>query len=157
MLKHIEQKYLPYTPKQMFDLVADVDQYRHFAPWCIASRITRRESEKVFYADLIVGYKMFRERFSSKVILDSPKHIHIEYMHGPLKSLKNNWEFAPTKDGGCLIDFSVEFEFSNKSFQMLANMFFNEVVRRMVGAFETRAKQLYGDPAKDHPLTEKSV
>jgi coenzyme Q-binding protein COQ10 len=144
MLKHIEQKHLPYTPEQMFDLVADVARYHEFAPWCIASRINRVESPSVFYADLVVGYKMFRERFTSKVMLDRPNRIHIEYLKGPLKNLKNNWEFIRQTDGSCVIDFSVEFEFSNVALQALANMFFNEVVKRMVGAFEERAKVLYG-------------
>lgn len=144
MLKHIEQKRLPYTPEQMFDLVADVARYQEFAPWCIASRITKRESDSVFYADLVVGYKMFRERFTSKVVLDRPHRIHIEYMKGPLKNLKNNWQFIADGDGGCIIDFSVEFEFGNVALQALANMFFNEVVKRMVDAFEGRAKEIYG-------------
>lgn len=145
MLRHIEQKKLPYTPEQMFDLVADVGRYQEFAPWCIASRVTRKEGENVFFADLIVGYKMFRERFSSRVILERPNRIHIEYLRGPLKNLRNNWEFIRQSDGSCLIDFSVEFEFSNIALQTLANMFFNEVVKRMVGAFEARAEQLYGN------------
>ncbi len=144
MLKHIEQKHLPYSPEQMFDLVSDVARYHEFAPWCIGSRINRRESDSVFYADLIVGYKMFRERFSSKVILNKPDEISIEYLKGPLKNLKNRWKFIRQPDNSCVIDFVVEFEFSNVALQALANMFFNEVVKRMVGAFEARAKALYG-------------
>ena len=144
MLRHIEQKLLPFTPEQMFDLVADVARYQEFAPWCIASRINRVESAGVFYADLVVGYKMFRERFSSKVILDRPNDISIEYLKGPLKNLKNHWKFIRQPDGSCLIDFVVEFEFSNIALQTLANMFFNEVVKRMVSAFEARAQELYG-------------
>jgi coenzyme Q-binding protein COQ10 len=144
MLKHIEQKQLPYTPEQMFDLVADVAKYQEFAPWCIASRINKRDSADIFYADLVVGYRMFRERFTSKVILERPRRIHIEYLKGPLKNLKNNWEFKQAPGGGCIIDFSVEFEFGNVALQTLANMFFNEVVKRMVGAFEARAIELYG-------------
>jgi len=143
MLKHLEQKHLPYTPEQMFELVADVGRYQEFAPWCIASRINIRESEDVFYADLVVGYKMFRERFSSKVILERPHEISIEYLKGPLKNLKNRWQFIQQPDNSCLIDFSVEFEFGNVALQALANMFFNEVVKRMVSAFETRANELY--------------
>ena len=145
MLKHIEQRQIPYTPELMFDLVADVGRYQEFLPWCIASRINRRESDGVFYADLVVGYKMFRERFSSKVVAERPHVIQIEYLKGPLKNLKNRWQFIRQPDGTCLIDFSVEFEFSNVALQTLANMFFNEVVKRMVGAFETRAEQLYGN------------
>ncbi len=144
MLRHIEQKHLPFTPEQMFELVADVGRYQEFAPWCIASRVNRRESDSVFYADLIVGYKLFRERFSSKVVLERPDSIHIEYLKGPLKNLRNHWKFIRQPDESCLIDFSVEFEFSNVALQTLANMFFNEVVKRMVGAFEARAQQLYG-------------
>lgn len=144
MLKHIEHRHLPYTPEQMFDLVADVGRYQEFAPWCIASRINKRDSDDVFYADLVVGYKMFRERFSSKVILERPDHIYIEYLKGPLKNLRNHWRFIREPDGSCLIDFSVEFEFSNAPLQALANMFFNEVVKRMVSAFEARAAQIYG-------------
>ena len=88
MLEHIEQKTLPYTPEQMCDLVADVSKYKEFAPWCVASRINKRESDTVFYADLVVGYKMIRERFSSKVMLepviDGEGRIYIVYLRGPL-------------------------------------------------------------------------
>lgn len=147
MLSHIEQKVLPYTPEQMFALVAAVDQYSEFAPWCVASRIHKRESESVFYADLVVGYKMFRERFSSKVILEAPEggksSIHIEYLQGPLKHLKNHWRFTEEPDGSCLVDFSVEFEFKNIALQSLVNLFFKEVIHRMVAAFEARAAEIY--------------
>ena len=150
MLTHIEQKRLPYTPEQMFALVAAVDKYKEFAPWCVASRINKRESESVFYADLVVGYKLFRERFSSKVMLEKPTEtdagsIHIEYLRGPLKHLTNHWRFIREPDGSCLIDFSVEFEFKNKALQGLSQVFFQEVIKRMVSAFEERAKEIYGE------------
>ena len=148
MLTHIERKILPYSVQQMFDLVADVERYKDFAPWCIASRITRRESDSIFFADLIVGYKMIRERFSSKVILNRPHHLYIEYLQGPLKHLKNHWRFTPGQNGSeCIVDFSVEFEFQNNILQGLAHVFFQEVIRRMVGAFEQRAADLYGPPS----------
>jgi coenzyme Q-binding protein COQ10 len=146
MLSHVEQKTLPYSPEQMFDLVAAVDQYHEFAPWCVASRINKWEGDTIFYADLIVGYKLFREKFSSKVFLDHPREITIEYQKGPLKNLTNHWIFSEGPNGSCVIDFSVEFEFKNKALQSLATMFFNEVVKRMIGAFETRAHQVYGEP-----------
>lgn len=143
MLKHIEQKNLPYTPEQMFDLVADVARYKEFTPWCVASRINRWDGENIFYADLIVGYKMLRERFSSKVFLERPDHIYIEYLRGPMKHLRNHWRFIREADGSCTIDFSVEFEFENSMLQGLAKVFFNEVIKRMVSAFEARAKDIY--------------
>lgn len=129
-------------PDQMFALVADVDKYPEFLPWCISSRITRREGD-VFYADLIIGYKMVREKFTSKVVLERPNSIRVEYLKGPLKYLSNKWEFIPRADGGCTIDFYVDFEFRNAFFQSLMGVFFNEVVKRMVTAFEERARKLY--------------
>ena len=147
--KHIEQKQLPYTPEQMFALVAAVDRYKEFAPWCVASRINRWDSDDVFYADLVVGYKLLRERFTSKVHLRPPTadmagQITIEYLKGPLKQLQNTWVFSSDGQGGCIIDFSVEFEFNNSMLQGIAQVFFQEIVRRMVGAFEARAQDLYG-------------
>ncbi len=147
--KHIEQKQLPYTPEQMFALVATVDRYKEFAPWCVASRINRWDSDDVFYADLVVGYKLLRERFTSKVHLrppttDMPGQITIEYLKGPLKQLQNTWVFSSDGQGGCIIDFSVEFEFNNSMLQGIAQVFFQEIVKRMVGAFEARAQDLYG-------------
>lgn len=145
MLQHIEQKKLPYTAEQMYQLVAAVDQYSEFLPWCVASRINKREGKKIFFADLVVGYKMFRERFSSKVMLEEPHEIYIEYLRGPLKHLKNRWRFIPEPDGSCTIDFSVEFEFKNKALHKLSEVFFEQVISRMVDAFELRAVALYGE------------
>ena len=144
MPSHFEQKVLPYTPQQMFDLVAAVDKYKEFAPWCVGSRINKWEGEDIFYADLVIGYKMFRERFSSKVLLDRHDRIHIQYLEGPLKHLTNEWKFIPECNGHCRIDFEVEFEFKNFVFQSMVNLFFNEVVKRMVAAFEKRANEIYG-------------
>ena len=137
---------MPYTPEQLFDLVADVERYPEFLPWCIESKIVGREGN-VFYADLIIGYKLFREKFGSKVSLDRPNHVHVQYLRGPMKHLSNHWRFIPMLDGGCMIDFYVDFEFKNPVFQKLMGVFFNEIVRRMVGAFEARATELYAASA----------
>lgn len=142
MPTHAEKRRLPYTPAQLFDLVAAVDKYPEFLPWCIASRITKREVN-VFYADLIIGYKMVREKFTSRVTALRPDHIHVEYLSGPMQYLSNHWRFIEEDDGTCTIDFYVEFEFKNKIFQSLVGAFFNEAVKRMVKAFEERAEELY--------------
>ena len=143
MPTHAERRAMPYTPEQMFDLVAGVDQYPEFLPWCLASRITKREGN-VFYADLVIGYKMVREKFGSRVTALRPDHIHVEYLSGPMKHLSNHWRFLPQPDGTCIIDFYVDFEFKNPVLQKLIAVFFEEAVKRMVGAFEARAKALYG-------------
>lgn len=145
MPTHAEKRTLPYTPDQLFDLVAAVDRYPEFLPWCLASRITRHEGN-VFYADLVIGYKMVREKFGSRVTALRPDHIHVEYLEGPMKHLSNHWRFKKMPDGNCEIDFYVDFEFKNPFFQNLMGMFFDKVVTKMVEAFEKRAKDLYGVP-----------
>lgn len=144
MPTHAERRHLPYTPEQMFDLVAGVDRYPEFLPWCLASRITRRDSDGVFYADLVIGYKMVREQFSSRVTCASPYEIRVEYLKGPMRHLNNIWKFERNPDGSCTIDFFVDFEFKNPILQKLITTFFHEAVRRMVGAFEARARHIYG-------------
>lgn len=146
MPKHRERKVLPYTPTQMFDLVSDIESYPKFLPWCVGARIIEREENGVT-ADLVIGFKMFRERFRSKVDFKQPDQIHVDYIRGPLKYLHNDWKFSSNDQGGTTIDFSVDFEFKNKIFEKVAGALFSEAVRRMVGAFETRAHEIYGEKA----------
>lgn len=143
MPTHAEKRHLPYTPEQLFDLVAGVDRYPEFLPWCKAARITKREDD-TFYADLVVAFKVWRERFASRVHLVPKTEIDVDYINGPFRYLNNHWRFEPAPDGGCIVDFYVDFEFRSKILQNLIGLLFNEAVRRMVGAFEARARQLYG-------------
>ncbi|AXJ96540.1 MULTISPECIES: type II toxin-antitoxin system RatA family toxin [unclassified Sphingomonas] len=142
MPKHSETRRLPYTPEQMFDLVADVKRYPEFLPWVSAMRV-RQDSDTATLADMIVGFKGLRETFTSKVEKTRPDHIHVEYIDGPLKYLHNDWRFRP--DGaGCAVDFTVDFAFKNRVFEMLAGQVFGMALRKMIGAFEDRAAALYG-------------
>ena len=143
MPTHAEKRHLPYRPDQLYDLVAGVERYPEFLPWCKAARITRRDGE-VFFADLVVAFKMFRERFSSKVTLMPQSGVDVEYIDGPFRYLNNHWRFDPAPDGHCIVDFYVDFEFRSRILQNLIGLLFNEAVSRMVGAFEARARQLYG-------------
>ena len=145
MPTHAEKRVLPYAPEQLYGLVADVERYPEFLPWCRAARVTRRE-ENVVYADLIIGFKVFRERFTSKVTLDPPAAIGMQYVKGPMRHLNNQWRFEPHPEG-CLIDFYVEFEFRSALLQRVIGVLFNEAVRRMVSALEARARALYGAPS----------
>lgn len=149
MTTHAERRTLPYTPEQLYKIVADVKRYPEFLPWCLSSRITRVE-EGAFYADLVIGYKMVREKYGSKVTLNEPDHIHVEYLSGPMKYLSNHWKFIREDDGSCTIDFFVDFEFKNRILQNLVGVFFNEIVQRMVGAFEARARDLHGANGLKH-------
>lgn len=144
MPTHTENRVLPYTADQMFDLVADIVRYPEFLPWCQSARIIRQTEEGVI-AELTVGYKMIRERFVSRVKLDRKKRmIDVEYISGPLKALKNDWHFARVKGGKCRVKFYVHFEFSMPLLAGMMNMFFDVAFRHMVSAFESRAAALYG-------------
>jgi len=140
--KHSETRHLPYTPEQMFDLVADVKRYPEFLPWVSAMRV-RRDNAVETVADMIVGFKGLRETFTSRVGKERPAHIHVEYVDGPLKYLRNDWRFRP-EGAGCAVDFAVDFQFKNRVFEMLAGQVFGTALRRMIGAFEERAAVLYG-------------
>ena len=143
MKVHTETRVLPHRPDQMFDLVADVASSPEFLPWCVGARIRESRPDMVL-ADLMIGFKMVREKFTSKVLLDrAAQRIDVEYIDGPFKHLKNHWIFSDAPNGHCRIDFYLEFEFSSVVLQKLIGVLFHEAVRRMVGAFEARAKQLY--------------
>ncbi|QKG71607.1 type II toxin-antitoxin system RatA family toxin [Erythrobacter mangrovi] len=137
-----ETRFLPYTCDQMFDLVADVASYPEFLPWVIATRI-RSDSDNEMVADMLVGFKAIREKFTSRVEKQRPNHIEVFYVDGPLRDLDNDWRFTPA-EGGCEVEFSVEFTFRNAVFEALAGQYFDRAFRKMVGAFETRANELYG-------------
>ena len=138
-----ETRRLPYSCEQMFDLVADVASYPKFLPWVVATRI-RSNTDTEMEADMLVGFKAIREKFTSRVIKNRPEHIEVFYIDGPLKDLDNNWYFKCLPDGGCEIDFFVEFSFRNAVFEALAGQYFDRAFRKMVEAFEKRADELYG-------------
>jgi coenzyme Q-binding protein COQ10 len=138
-----ETRRLPYTVEQMFDLVADVGRYPEFLPWVVATRV-RSDDGHEMVADMLVGFKALREKFTSRVIRDRPHRIEVMYIDGPMRDLDNVWHFRPLEDGGCEIDFCVDFSFRNKMFEMLAGQYFDRAFRKMVTAFENRAAELYG-------------
>ena len=146
MTRHSEQRLLPYSPAEMYDLVADVARYPEFLPWTAAARITRRvpiEGGEVMEADLVISFKLFRERFASRVTLLPKVRIETEYLDGPFKYLKSHWTFAEAP-GGCQVGFEVDFEFRNRILQGIIGVVFNEAMQRVVRAFERRAVELYG-------------
>ncbi|MBS9716283.1 type II toxin-antitoxin system RatA family toxin [Pseudohalocynthiibacter aestuariivivens] len=147
MPTHGEKRVLPYQAQQMFDLVADVSSYPKFLPWCAASRIRSRKEEdvtEILTADLVISFKVFRERFGSRVTLNQPDmRIDTEYLDGPFKYLRSYWKFCDLPKGGCEVEFFVDFEFKNLILQKLIGVVFNEAMNRIVCAFEQRAEQLY--------------
>ena len=138
-----ETRRLPYSAEQMFDLVADVGRYAEFLPWVIATRV-RSDSETEMVADMVVGFKAIRERFTSRVAKDRPSELAVHYVDGPLSDLDNVWTFRAIDESNCEIDFCVDFSFKNRMFERLAGQYFDRAFRKMVHAFEMRAYDLYG-------------
>lgn len=139
-----ETRSLPWSAEQMYDLVADVARYHEFLPWVVAARV-RSDSEEEMIADLLVGFKSLREKFTSKVLKQRPARIEVIYLDGPMRDLDNVWTFTARPDGGCEVEFHVEFTFRSSVFERLAGQYFDRAFHRMVGAFEQRAAALYGN------------
>jgi coenzyme Q-binding protein COQ10 len=147
MPAHSETRHLPYSAEQMFALVGDVANYPKFLPWTAAARIRSRDEmgdHTVMLADLVVSFKVFREKFGSRVVLwPELRKIETEYIDGPFKYLESVWTFTES-EGGCDVHFQVDFEFKNRILQGAAGMFFNQAMQTIVRAFEKRAEALYG-------------
>lgn len=147
MPTHSETRKLTYTAEQMYDLVADVERYPEFLPWCAAARVRSVVSESdvdVMTADLVISFKVFRERFTSRVELnEAQRKIDTEYLDGPFRYMKSNWRFRDV-EGGCEVSFFVDFAFRNMILQKIIGVVFNEAMHRIVRAFEERAAKLYG-------------
>lgn len=134
----------------MFDLVADVEQYPDFLPHCAGLRVVSRSgntSEGMLTADMIVAFRVFREKFRSRITLDKPTgHIAVEYADGPFKKLNTKWNFVDKVEGGSEIDFEIDFEFSNILFQTTAQLIFDKAFAKMSDAFVERAFEIYPAP-----------
>ncbi len=150
MPTYADRKLVGYKPEQLFDLVADVDKYPQFLPWCVGARVKSR-TEHELHADLTIGFGPFRESFTSKVTLERPGRIRVSYENGPFRYLNNQWVFIPDPNG-VQVDFWVDFEFRSKLLQKAIGVVFNEAVRRMVGAFLKRAQDVYGVPNAAVPV-----
>lgn len=143
MPKHNETRHLPYPPEKLFNLVADVGRYNEFLPWVAAVRV-KSDSETEMVADLVVGFKGLHETFTSRVHKQRPDRVCVDYVDGPLKYLRNEWNFRPDGQGGTMLDFHVDFAFRSALFEALAGQMFERAFRKMTSAFEDRARALYG-------------
>ncbi len=150
MPTHAEKRKMPHSAEQMFALIADIESYSAFLPWCQAVRIRSRKplpdgSGEVIEADLVISFKVFRERFGSRVTLrPQARTIDVEYLDGPFRYLNNHWKFEPAGPDACEVDFFVDFEFRSRTLQAIIGLVFNEAMQRIVRAFERRAESLYG-------------
>ncbi len=149
MPSYHDTRELPYSAEQMFLLVADIERYPEFLPWCKAAKIRERESEEVLFADLVIHYKIFSERYTSKVYLMRPIEegdpfiINASLVQGPFTHLENHWEFHALSEHRCRVVFSVEFAFRSSLLEHTIGMVFDRAARKMATAFEDRARALW--------------
>lgn len=149
MPKISSQRRVSHTRSQMFDLVADIESYPQFVPLCeklvIRSRRTMDDGSEVVIAAMTIGYKLFRETFASRVILDRGKlAIIVTYVDGPLQSLENRWLFSADGEAGCLVDFKLSYELRSRTLAIVMGSVFDKVFGRFAAAFERRADAIYG-------------
>jgi len=141
-MRYEESRVIKHTPKNLFNLVSDVSKYPEFLPWCLGARV-KNINQNNFDADLIIGFKIYKEIYSSRIFLDNIKNvIKVEYMDGPFERLENHWVFKENNEG-CIVEFMVDFKFKSVFLQTIMETLFSEAVKRMVKAFETRANELY--------------
>jgi len=134
---------------EMFDLVADTENYPQFVPLCeslrVKSRTPKGEGVTVLVADMTVAYKLVRQTFTSRVTLDKPSlKILVEYVNGPFRHMQNRWAFHPAGEQACDVEFFIDYEFKSRMLGMLMGTLFDTVFRRMASAFEQRADVVYG-------------
>lgn len=142
MPAHSESQILPYTPEQLFALVADVARYPEFLPWCRAARVMDPQ-ENEFLGELMISYKGFSESYTSRVTLTPHSAIDVVMVKGPFEYLTNNWRFMPV-EGGTKVDFKLDFKFRSRLLEGVLGAFFTKATDHMIEAFQERAEALYG-------------
>ena len=147
MPKQEESKTVNYSKDQMFDLVADIDRYDEFLPWCNNSKIINtsiKDDIKIVIADLEIGYDQFVYTYRSEVKLHKDKsEINVRNLDGPFKYLENNWKFVTVNESECEIQFKIDFELNITLFDILMRKFFDLAFQKKVDAFISRANEIY--------------
>jgi coenzyme Q-binding protein COQ10 len=148
-MKHEEKRIINHTPQNLYNLVSDVKKYPEFLPWCLGARV-KNLLQNEFDADLIIGFKIYKEVYSSQILLDPNNYkIIVNYKDGPFEYLYNYWLFKENS-AGCEIEFMVEFKFKSIFLQTVMESLFSEAVKKMVKAFEKRANYLYNSTKCNH-------
>ena len=158
--QHHETRLVPFTPQQLYAVVSDVGAYHKFVPWCTASTLTRHLDEQQVVADLAVGFRLLSERYTSVITLDPGRAVSVDVLHSSLFDyLINDWALhpaltSPSTPPATNLAFYVEFAFRNPIYQRVTDLFFEDVVKQMVSAFERECHRRHG-PADVHNLVQQ--
>ena len=143
-MKHYKTKRnLSYSDSKIFDLICDIERYSDFLPWCKKASIYNKVDNE-FYSDITVGFNLINETFTSKVFIKRPKEVVSEATSGPFKKMINKWNIKPITDNSCEVSLIIEYEFKSIVLKKLIGVFFDQATKKMISAFEQRAKYLYG-------------
>lgn len=143
MSAHIERHYSLYTPEQLFDLVADVEQYPQFLPWIRSSRILRREQDAV-WVEMALGIGPLQQHFNSQALLHRPHTIEVTSNDAPFEWHRQQWQFATDHEGRTVVGYSCDFSLRSQVLELISCALLDEAARATVAAFERRARQVYG-------------
>jgi coenzyme Q-binding protein COQ10 len=141
MAHYAEKRHLPFTPQQLFDLVADVERYTDFLPWVVETHVSRRDGN-VVWVDMVIGTTFIQRRFASKAELDPPHRIDVVNRDDLFERYKQTWTFQP-EERGSMVEFQVEYIFRSRALQILMGGFLEEAAKSMVSAFKRRARAVY--------------
>ncbi|MDA0902024.1 MAG: type II toxin-antitoxin system RatA family toxin [Proteobacteria bacterium] len=155
MPSHKEHKILPYSAKQMLDLVMDIENYPQFLPWCLAAKIKNHVNENILIADLVISFKAFSEKYTSEVIThkisDNEYRVAVVAIEGPFKNLVNDWHFkdiSHNNQPAVSIEFFIDFKFRSLILDKMIGVVFEKATNKMINAFEKRAAELYKTNSK---------
>ena len=148
--KHYERRLLKFSAEQFYDVVADVNQYQNFVPWCKGSKVIRKDADKI-EAELVVGFGYFNEKYLSVVTLDCPRSVTaISKETNLLEYLRTEWKFTPSKSdpSKCWVSFQIDFKFRSALYNQVSDMFLQDIVKNMVQAFEAQCRKRFYDSSR---------
>ena len=134
---------LPYAPDAMYGLVADVERYPEFLPWCTSAKVLAREGDAVAVS-LGFASGLARASFTTRNRLDPGRSVTMSLVDGPFDELEGRWDFTPIGDAGTRVDLQVHFSTQGVIGALALGPAFESVCNHLVDAFARRARQVFG-------------
>ncbi|NQW85205.1 MAG: type II toxin-antitoxin system RatA family toxin [Alcaligenaceae bacterium] len=135
---------VPFSASQMFELVADVEKYPDFMPWCGGSSVTERDAHGM-QASITISLAGLSQTFTTRNRHDYPHKIELELVNGPFSALTGEWVFRPLANDACKVSFTLKYAFSNRALEALVGPIFNRIATSFIDSFSQRAQSIYGD------------
>ncbi len=134
---------VPYSAAQMFELVADVEKYPEFMPWCGGAEVQSRTPEGM-QASIVIAFAGLRQRFTTRNVHQYPNRIDLHLVDGPFSELVGNWVFNPLAEDACKVEFTLNYAFSSRTLEALVGPVFSRIAGSFIDSFTKRADAVYG-------------